>query len=149
MEETIIKCEKECCTGTSINHVETKRFKDWFADLFSNPDGSGSTKRTIAWMLIFVDMIFGMICTFIDVNQSVFDLVFISLLTAGLSALGLSTVDYNIGAIVERSKKDYMSSQVNNATNGLSGSYNNTPNNNSGGNYIPPTDFNQGGKLYS
>lgn len=149
MEETMPKCEKEGCPGTGVKPVETKRFRDWFADLFSNPDGSGSTKRTIAWMLIFVDMVFGIICTFLDVNQSVFDLVFISLLTAGLSALGLSTVDYNIGAIVERSKKADMSGQVNNAINGFTSGSNNTNTGNSSGNYVPPTDFNQGGKLYS
>lgn len=64
--------------------VETKKFKDWFWDLFSNPDGSGSTKNTAGWVLILAGIISGFILLFIpEIDESVGTTVFISFLTYG------------------------------------------------------------------
>ena len=63
-------------------------------DLISNPDGTGSTKRSAGWVLILVSLIFGIVSTYVSgVDVSIFSMVFITSMSAGLSAFGLSSYD--------------------------------------------------------
>lgn len=64
-------------------------------EVFSNPDGSGSSKRVIGGVLILTAIITGCIGMFFTVNTAVFDTVFIGFLTAGMTAFGMSSFDTN------------------------------------------------------
>lgn len=68
--------------------------KKFIMELFSNPDGTGSTKRTAGWLLILFSILIGSVGVFTHyVNTDVFSIVFLSFLTGGLSAFGLSSFD--------------------------------------------------------
>lgn len=60
-------------------------------ELFSNPDGSASTKRTMGWML----MISALVIIFVIPNHVAFEFVVTALLSTAVGSLGLSTIDYN------------------------------------------------------
>ena len=63
-------------------------------ELFSNPDGTGSTKRTAGWLLIFISILVGGVGLFITPISSAFDIIFISFLSSALSCFGLTSIDY-------------------------------------------------------
>lgn len=72
--------------------MRTKR--EIFTDLFCNPDGSGSTKRTAGWVCLIVGIIFGIIISFVQVvDIAIASMVFITIISSGLSAFGLSSID--------------------------------------------------------
>lgn len=60
-------------------------------ELFSNPDGSASTKRTMGWML----MISALVIIFALPTHVAFEFVVTALLSTAVGSLGLSTIDYN------------------------------------------------------
>lgn len=73
--------------------IETKKFKDWFWDLFSNPDGSGSTKNTAGWLLIIAAVTTGFILLFkVNINETLAITVFSSFLLYGLASFGLNVM---------------------------------------------------------
>ena len=63
-------------------------------DLFSNPDGTGSTKRTAGWLLLICAVIVGFSGLFFSPNALFFDVVFFGFLTTATSLFGLSSYDY-------------------------------------------------------
>ena len=70
-------------------------FKKFIKDLFLNPDGSGSTKRTAGWILLFLGVFTG-ICGIFFSNigdNSAFNTVFVTFFTSSLSAFGFSSYD--------------------------------------------------------
>lgn len=60
-------------------------------ELFSNPDGTASTKRTMGWML----MISALVIIFLIPTHVAFEFVVTALLSTSVGSLGLSTIDYN------------------------------------------------------
>jgi hypothetical protein len=76
-------------------------------DNLTNPDGTGSTKRTVGWFLIITAVGVGLLYPFVGIGFEYFTLVFTSLLASGLSALGLSSWDY----------KNYINNNANNTQN--------------------------------
>jgi hypothetical protein len=66
-------------------------------DIFSNPDGSGSTKRTAGWLLLACSIVIGFSGVFLGnvVNAVYFDAVFFGFLTTATSMFGLSSFDYS------------------------------------------------------
>jgi len=64
-------------------------------DIFSNPDGSGSTKRTAGWVLLACSILVGFAGLFFSPNIIFFDAVFFGFLTTATSMIGLSSFDYS------------------------------------------------------
>lgn len=67
--------------------------KQFIHDLFANPDGSGSTKRTAGWLLLFVAIAVGVWLGLTSDSETVQLVVFGSLLAGGLAAFGISSAD--------------------------------------------------------
>lgn len=70
-------------------------------ELFSNPDGTASTKRTMGWLLI----ISALVLIFVFPNHSAYEYSITALLSTAVGALGLSTVDYQSFIKNESDKK--------------------------------------------
>lgn len=63
-------------------------------ELFSNPDGTGSTKRTVGWILIICAITTGFSGLWFTVNTALFDMIFCGFLTTGAGMFGMSSFDY-------------------------------------------------------
>ena len=69
--------------------------KKYFKDLLLNHDGSGSTKRFVGFLLLFISILLGIYGILIPTVSSVFELVFMSFLGASLTSFGFSSFDMN------------------------------------------------------
>jgi len=70
-------------------------------ELFSNPDGTASTKRTMGWLLIISTLVL----IFVFPTHQAYEYSITALLSTAVGALGLSTVDYQSFIKNESDKK--------------------------------------------
>lgn len=64
-------------------------------ELFSNPDGTASTKRTAAWLMLFSTMVLGFYGVWASSTAGVFDVVFLTFTSSFMGLFGISSIDYN------------------------------------------------------
>lgn len=67
--------------------------KQFIIDLFANPDGSGSTKRTAGWIMLIIGCFLGCYFAFSSDSETVHLIVFGTFITGGLAAFGISSKD--------------------------------------------------------
>lgn len=63
-------------------------------ELFSNPDGTASTKRTAAWIMLFATLFLGIYGVWSNTNAGVFDVVFLTFTSSFMGLFGFSSIDY-------------------------------------------------------